>query len=277
MASVVAGVLTSHAPLITARPEVGDHAARARFVGALEELRRRLERARPDVIVMFVNDHVQNFFYDAMPALCVGVADAYWAPSEGGSRFLRVPARRVPGHRAWARELLVAGLEAGFDLAYSHELEFWDDVSVPLHFLLPEARVPIVPVLTNCVAPPLPPPRRSWELGAFVREFVARRPAAERVALVGTGGLSHWIGVPGHGRINPEFDRRVLGWIAEGRGDAVAALGTDEIERDAGNGGQELRNWIAVLGALPGVKGEVLAYEPVAEWLTGCGAVWMLV
>ncbi len=275
MARLVAGLLTSHAPLITARPAIAEPAARERFVGALAEMRRRLAEARPDVLVAFVNDHVQNFFYDAMPALCVGVADAYWAPSEGGSEFLRIPARRVPGARAWARALLDAGLEAGFDLAYSHELEFWDDVSVPLHFLLPDAAVPLVPVLTNCVAPPLPPPGRSWALGAFVREFVARRPAGERVALLGTGGLSHWIGVPGHGRINPAFDQRILGWIREGRGEAVAALSTDAIERDGGNGGQEIRNWIAVLGALPGVKGEVLAYEPVPEWLTGCGAVWL--
>ncbi|MBI4593168.1 MAG: extradiol ring-cleavage dioxygenase, partial [Candidatus Rokubacteria bacterium] len=246
MATIVAGILTSHAPLITATPVIAEPAARERFVGGLAEMRRRLAAARPDVLVTFVNDHVQNFFYNAMPALCVGVADSYWAPSEGGSRFLKIPARRVPGAKAWAQTLLAAGLGAGFDLAYAQELEFWDDASVPLHFLLPDATVPIVPVLTNCVAPPLPPPRRSFELGAFVREFVARRPAGERVALLGTGGISHWIGVPGHGRINPEFDQRILEAIQDGRGEAVAALSTDEIERDGGNGGQELRNWIAV-------------------------------
>src|SRR6266571_5117385 len=48
-----------------------------------------------------------------------------------------------------------------------------------------------------------------------------------------------------------------------------------EIERDGGNGGQEIRNWIALLGAVPGWKGEVLAYEPVAEWITGCATVWV--
>ena len=51
----------------------------------------------------------------------------------------------------------------------------------------------------------------------------------------------------------------------------------DEIERDGGNGGQEIRNWISVAAAVPGVKGEVLVYEPVKEWLTGCGAMWMQV
>jgi hypothetical protein len=275
MATIVAGLLIPHAPLITAKPVIGEPEKRERFVAALAEMRRRLEAARPDVLVAFVNDHVQNFFYDNLPAFCVGVADAYWAPSEGGSRFLKIPARRVAGAGAWSRALLEAGLEGGFDFAYSHELEFWDDLSVPLSFLAPDDGAPVVPVLTNCVAPPLPAPRRSWQLGGFVREFVGRRPAGERVALLGTGGLSHWIGVPGHGQVNPEFDRKVLAWIAEGRGDAVGALTTEEIERDGGNGGQEIRNWIAVLGALPGVKGELLVYDPVPDWLIGSGVVWL--
>jgi hypothetical protein len=97
------------------------------------------------------------------------------------------------------------------------------------------------------------------------------------VALIATGGISHWIGVPNTGHINPEWDRWVLDTIAEGRGEELAALTWDQIERDGGNGGQEIRNWISVLAAVPGVKGEVMVYEPVKEWLTGCGAVWMQV
>ena len=276
MGTIVAGCLTSHAPNITAKPVIADPQQRARFVAALETMRRRLLAAKPDVLVVFANDHLQNFFYDNMPAVCVGLATSYWAPSKGGAEFLRVPARQIPGARDWAKAFVQTGLERGFDLAYAHELEFWDDVSVPLHFLLPDASIPIVPILTNCVAPPLPRPHRSYELGAFVEAFVDdARPGAERVALLGTGGISHWIGVPGHGRINPEFDQRVLDAIRQGRGESLAQLTHDEIETAGGNGGQEIRNWIAVLGAFHGRKGEVLAYEPVPDWLTGCGAVWM--
>ncbi len=275
MAEIVAAVLASHAPGITARPDIADPGQRQRFVASLDLLRRRLDAARPDVLVAFVNDHIQNFFFDAMPAYCVGLAESYEAPAPGSAGFLRIPPRRVAGARAWARDLLAAGLEGGFDLAYSEELEFWDEVSIPLHFLMPEAAIPIVPVLTNCAAPPLPPPRRSYQLGAFVREFVARRPSDERVALLGSGGLSHWVGTPETGRINPDFDHRVLDWIRRGEGEALAALTHAEIEEQGGNGGQELRNWIAVLGALPGVTGEVLAYEPVPEWITGSATVWL--
>lgn len=276
MGTIVAACMTSHAPNITAKPAIADPQQRVRFLAGLEEIRKRLAAVRPDVLVVFANDHLQNFFYDSMPAFCVGVAESYWAPSEGGAKFLRVPARRIPGASAWAKAFVEAALDKGFDVNYSHELEFWDDLSVPLHFLMPEATVPIVPILTNCVAPPLPRPRRSYELGAFVEAFIDDvRPGAERVALLGSGGISHWIGVPGTGKINPEFDHRVLDAIEHGRGESLAFLTYDEIEKEGGNGGQEIRNWIAVLGALPDRKGEVMCYEPVPDWLTGSGAVWM--
>lgn len=277
MAEIVAAVLASHAPGITARPDIADPGQRERFVASWAVLRRRLEAARPDLLVAFVNDHIQNFFFNAMPAFCVGLADSYEAPSAGSAGFLRIPARRIPGARAWARQLLDAGLSAGFDFAYSEELEFWDEVSIPMHFLTPEAPVPIVPVLTNCAAPPLPTPRRSWELGALVRRVIDTRPAGERIALLGSGGISHWVGTPETGRINPDFDHQVLDWIRRGEGERLARLTHEEIEAQAGNGGQELRNWIAVLAALPGVTGEVLAYEPVPEWITGSALVRLAV
>jgi len=275
VATVVASCLTSHAPNMTATPDAAPE-QRARFLAGLAEMRRRLMAARPDLVIMFVNDHVQNFFYDNLPAYCIGVGPTHWAP-KGAATFLKIPQRQVPGAAAWGKALLAEGLEAGFDLAVSHDLEFWDDVSVPAHFLMPEGTLPILPVLTNCVAPPLPTPKRSWTLGGFVKRFIDTRPGDERVALIATGGISHWIGVPNTGHINPDWDRWVLGTIADRRGEELAMLTWEQIERDGGNGGQEIRNWISVLGAMPGVKGEVLAYEPVREWLTGCGAVWLQV
>jgi Catalytic LigB subunit of aromatic ring-opening dioxygenase len=273
MATIVAAAMTSHAPNMTATPDAAPE-QRQRFLAGLAEMRRRLIAARPDLVVMFVNDHVQNFFYDNLPAYCVGVGDKHWAP-RGAAGFLKIPERQVPGASGWGKALLAEGLEAGFDLAVSHDLEFWDDVSVPAHFLMPEGTLPIVPVLTNCVAPPLPTPKRSWALGRFVRRFIDARPSHERVALLATGGISHWIGVPNTGHINPDWDHWVLDTIAEGRGEELAALTWDQIERDGGNGGQEIRNWIAVVAAVPGLKGEVLTYEPVKEWLTGAGAIWL--
>src|SRR5437879_7599681 len=165
---------------------------------------------------MFVNDHLQNFAYNNLPAFCIGLAGSYEAPSEGGAAFMRIPARTLRGNPEWAMSLLEAGLAAGIDFAYSHDIESWDELSVPLHFLMPGGEVPLVTVYTNCAAPPLPTPRRCQQVGAFVGDFIRARPSGERVALVATGGISHWVGTPETGRINPEFDLRVLDKVARG-------------------------------------------------------------
>jgi len=273
--SRISAALTSHAPLITGKPEVSKPEQRDRLYEGFREIGRRLLAARPDRLVLFVNDHLQNFAYNNVPAFCVGLAASYDAPSEGGAKLMRMAPRKIGGHPAWAMALLEGGLAAGIDFAYSYEIESWDELSVPLHFLMPEGDVPIVTVYTNCAAPPLPTPRRCREMGAFVGGFVRSRPPRERIALVGTGGLSHWVGTPETGRINPDFDRRVLDHVVRGEVEPLARLTRDEIEREGGNGGQEIRNWIALLAAVPGWRGEVLAYEPVAEWITGCATVWV--
>jgi hypothetical protein len=275
MADIVAAALTSHAPLITGKPEIARPEQRDRLYAGFHELGRRLAAARPELIVMFVNDHLQNFPYSNLPAFCVGLADEYDAPSAGGGTFMRIPPRKLRGDRAWGMALLEAGLDAGFDFAYSYEIESWDELSVPLHFLTPNGDVPIVPIYTNCAAPPLPRLRRCHEMGAFVGSFLRARPGARRVALVASGGISHWVGTPDTGRINPEWDQQVLDHIARADVEPLLAFTHADIERDGGNGGQEIRNWVALLGAVPGWKGELLAYEPVAEWITGCATVWV--
>jgi len=128
---------------------------------------------------MFVNDHLQNFPYSNLPAFCVGLADDYDAPSAGGGAFMRIPPRKLRGDRATAMALLEAGLDEGFDFAYSYEIESWDELSVPLHFLTPDGDIPIVPVYTNCAAPPLPripAPLRPWA-SATLRPPATGRPS----------------------------------------------------------------------------------------------------
>src|SRR5262245_65587177 len=126
MAEIVAAALTSHAPLITGKPEIAEPGQRDRFYAGYREIHRRLAAARPDLFVMFVNDHLQNFPYSNMPAFCVGLAPSYDAPSPGGSRLMRIPARTLRGAPAWGMELLESGLAGGIAWAYSYEIESWD-------------------------------------------------------------------------------------------------------------------------------------------------------
>src|SRR5437660_12132618 len=97
MAEVVLAALTSHAPMITGKPEVSRPEQRDRLYDGFHELRRRLAAARPDLPVMFVNDHLQNFPYSNMPAFCIGVAKYYDAQSAGDAPRRRIPTRKTRG------------------------------------------------------------------------------------------------------------------------------------------------------------------------------------
>src|SRR3989442_11341478 len=142
MATIVAACMTSHAPNMTATPAAAPE-QRKRFLAGLEEMRRRLVAARPDLVVTFVNDHVQNFFYDNLPAYCVGVGDKHWAP-RGAAGFLKIPERQVPGASDWSKALLVTGLEAGFPPPVSPDPRFLDGLSGPAPFLTPAGTPPVL-------------------------------------------------------------------------------------------------------------------------------------
>src|SRR5437762_12987932 len=107
---------------------------------------------------------------------------------------MRIPPRKVRGAPAWGMALLERGLAAGVDFAYSYEIEGWDELPVPLHFLTPEGNIPIAPVYTNCAAPPLPTPRRCHEVGASVGQCIGSRPPRVRVALARIDGISLLLG-----------------------------------------------------------------------------------
>jgi aromatic ring-opening dioxygenase catalytic subunit (LigB family) len=233
-----------------------------------EEVKRRLEAARPDALLVVGTDHLKTFFFDNMPSFCLGVGEECSAWGEGG-----VPNYRVRVHQPLARAILRSCLEGGFDLSCSEEMRLDHGFMTPLHFIRPEMDVPIMPLFQNCFVSPQPTPKRCYELGRAIRAAIEKSGGGERVALIGTGGLSHWVGHPKMGTVNADFDRHVLDMIASGRGKDLTELKFEDAEKEAGNGANEIRNWITILGAVNGGKGEILAYEPVPAWATGIGIV----
>jgi len=97
--------------------------------------------------------------------------------------------------------------------------------------------------------------------------------AADRVAVLGTGGLSHWIGVPRTGEINEGFDQDFLNRFVVGDVPGLVALDSDWVIEEAGNGAAEIRNWIIAAEAIRPRGRTQLAYEPVRSWKTGIGLV----
>jgi protocatechuate 4,5-dioxygenase beta chain/2,3-dihydroxyphenylpropionate 1,2-dioxygenase len=88
--------------------------------------------------------------------------------------------------------------------------------------------------------------------------------------VIATGGLSHAPAVPGAERIIDEaFDREFLAHVEAGNHAALVGLANSRIDA-AGYGAWELRMWLTMLGTVPERKGDILAYEAVPEWETGC-------
>ena len=71
--------------------------------------------------------------------------------------------------------------------------------------------------------------------------------------------------------VNEKWDRRFLDALARGDKSQVCGLSMEEIEAEAGNGGPEVLNWAAMMGAMGGRPARVLNYEPVIEWICGMG------
>jgi aromatic ring-opening dioxygenase catalytic subunit (LigB family) len=273
MSEIVAGIAMSHVPLMATHPHTANEDQRNRFMAGLDQARDILARTRPDTIVIFSTDHFDRCFYDNLPAFLVGIGDFAEGPVNG---WAGLPKVRIALAHELGRLIVGEGLERGVDFAYSLELGLDHAEVVPLKFLTPEFDVPIVPIVVNAFAPPMPSLKRCFDVGAFVRSVVEQWPRNKRVAIVGTGGLSHWVGPPETGTVNAEFDRWFMNCLSEGRASEVFEQyrHAEELEKVAGNGGQEIRDWLAVAGAMPSrMRARVLAYEPIRQWFTGTGVM----
>jgi aromatic ring-opening dioxygenase catalytic subunit (LigB family) len=256
----------SHAPGITARAERADTQTRQALEGALHRMGDEIRATRPDALVVVAAEHFANFFMNNMPAFAMGMADAYEGPIEDEG-FLRIPRARVPGNKALSRKLIEQVMQT-VDVAYAEEWKFDHGISVPLHFLTPNYDLPIVPANINCQGPPLTPLRRAWAFGEALRAAADSVP--ERIALIGTGGISHWPATPDSGKINEKWDREFLArWAANDR-EALLSYSDAEIYRQAGQGGFEIRTFIAAAAAAKGATGEIQFCEPVPVFAVSC-------
>lgn len=273
MAQIVAGIAASHVPFMATRPETASEEQRGRVMAGLASARDIVAAARPDAIVIFSTDHFDRCFYDNLPAFLVGIGESAEGPVNEWLGLPKVKVNLVP---ELGRLIVSEGLDRGVDFAYSHELGLDHAEVVPLSFITPGFTIPIVPIVVNAFAPPMPSLKRCFDVGAFIRNVIEQWSANKRVAVVGTGGLSHWVGPPETGTINEEFDHWFMDSLLAGRSAEVFEKyrRADELEKVAGNGGQEIRDWLAVAGAMPpGLKPRILAYEPIRQWATGTGVM----
>ena len=292
----------SHSPFATMLPPPDPGAPGGRFLADAATVATAVAALAPDALVVIGPDHFHANFYDAMPPFALGVEEVRGF-GDFGSRSGPLPAASP---LAWSiRDGLARD---GFDISLSYALTVDHGITQSYEMIRGDADLPLVPLVVNTAAPPLPSLERCVRLGRSLGAAI-RSAGSSRVLVVASGGLSHWLpsndprdaSLPAerragiiHGRrdvrafsadreprvramagnpdapVNVEWDAWFLKQLTTGDLDPVTALGDEGLEQRAGSGGHEIRTWLIGMAA----AGQPLvwtSYEPVPEWITGMG------
>lgn len=253
MAAVAGCICTSHVPAIGGAIAKGvqEDPYWKPFFDGFPPVRTWLEQVKPDIAVVFYNDHGLNFFLDTMPTFAVGAAREYRNEDEGWG----IPALgSFPGDPQFSWHIIESLVGEEFDPASCQKMLVDHAFALPMQLLWPdEHKRPraTVPIAINTVQHPLPSPRRCFKFGQAVGRAIASYPGDLKVVILGTGGLSHQLDGERAGHINKEFDLQCMEKLVGDPG-ALLHYSIDDLIEIAGSQGVELINWIAARGALAG-------------------------
>lgn len=297
---IVGFVGMSHSPSWDMSPSIeGPGAA---YVAAAMAAQRQMKAVGATHFVVFGSDHFRNFFFDVMPAFCIG------AEKVAGFGDFSAPKGELPTNPTLGRFIAEQVMADDFDPAVSFNMSIDHGISQPYAALTPDLSIPITPILINCTGGPMPSPRRCHAFGQAVGRAIRAAPGDGRVVVVGSGGLSHSPPsvspdnpavsaesrdyvingrlraaefnamrekqsfdrrkLGGTGPINEAFDRWFLDQVKAGDMASVTAISGADLLAQAGEGGQEIRGWLAALGAWGGPIDQVI-YDPTPTWITG--------
>jgi hypothetical protein len=254
-----------------------------RITAAFENLERRLADYRPDALIMVGDD--QGEIFDRLAGMpTIGLFLGEEAAGSLGLEHLGESAPkemvRLRGHPELAEFIAQGLIERNFDLTCVRELRPMGRAGRGLGHaftrtapkLMPDLKIPVVIVFLNCYYPPLPTARRCYDLGRALRELLDERP--ERIAIYGSGGLSHDPIGPRAGWIDEPLDRFLLQALAAGKPERLLGLYTFDSDT-VRSGTGEIRNWITVAGACHDRRATVIDYIPAYHAVTGLGfAAW---
>jgi protocatechuate 4,5-dioxygenase beta chain len=262
MATVVGGIGTTHVPSIgraIADGKQNDPYWKPFFRG-FDYVHYWLARTKPDIAIVFYNDHGLNFFLDKLPTFAIGAAAEYRSEDEGWG----IPvSRSIAGEPDLSWHLINALVADEFDVTMCQEMLIDHAVTIPMALIWPSSAlsdrswpVKIVPIEINTVQHPLPSLARCLKLGQSIGRAVSSYPQDLRVVVVGTGGLSHQLDGTRAGFINKEFDALCLDKIVA-EPETLTRYSIHDLVELSGSQGVEFLNWMAMRGALTGRVNEL--------------------
>jgi len=251
MATIVGGIATSHTPTIGFAVDTDKQKdpVWAPIFEGYKPVQKWLAEKRPDVLFYIYNDHVTSFFFDHYSHFALGVGERYWPADEGGGPRKLPP---IQGHPALARHI-AAGLVADeFDLSYFQAKGLDHGFFSPMSLLWPHEHGwpgAIIPLAVGVLEFPIPSARRCFKLGRSLRKAVQSYPEDLKVAIVGTGGLSHQVHGERAGFNNTPWDMEFLELLEKDPEKLTELTIADYAER-GGVEGAEVIMWLIMRGAL---------------------------
>jgi len=256
MATIVGGIATSHTPTIgfALDAKKQQDPVWAPIFAGYQPVKDWLAAKKPDVLFFIYNDHITSFFFDHYSHFTLGVGAKYWVADEGGG------ARKLPpiqGHPGLAKHVATGLVADEFDLSFFQEKGLDHGCFSPLSLLWPhETGWPgaIVPLQVGVLQVPIPSAKRCFKLGRSLRKAIESYPEDIRVAIVGTGGLSHQIQGERAGFNNTPWDMEFLE-LLEKDPEKLTSLTIADYATRGGMEGSEVIMWLIMRGALaPKVK-----------------------
>jgi len=193
MAQIVGCVNTSHVPAIGKALALGlqDDPYWSPFFSGFPPIHEWLAEVKPDVAVVFYNDHGLNFFLDKMPTFAIGAAQQYVNGDEG---FGAPDTPPFAGDEALSWHLINHLVDHDFDMTICQDMMIDHAFALPLKLLFPRegkwaCPVTTVPISINTILYPFPSARRCAALGKTVGDAIRSWDEDKRELEVGTGDM----------------------------------------------------------------------------------------
>jgi aromatic ring-opening dioxygenase catalytic subunit (LigB family) len=250
MGKIVTAIGTVHAPQLFVRPPSEDPVQLDADISAMRLLGKDLDESRPDLAIVIGNDHMETFFLTSVPTFAILAGERSRAEFAGKSYDL-------PIHQGFAEDLLDRLVNAGFDMAYSQDAVLGHAFAAVYEWVIEGRAIPVVPIFVNAYLPPLPTPRRCEELGKAFAKVIADRP--ERVAIIASGGMSHFPGTWKYPKPDFAFDYWAIAQMEKGNHEALLSLTSEQLDLV---GNTEMLSWMILFGAIGNQPGELITYQP---------------
>ena len=273
MGKIVGGFWMPHDPVMLVAPDAPPKAQQDAVWGAYEECARRMAELNPTSVIIVGCDHYILFGTHCLPRYLIGVGDVD-GPIE---RLPMLERGVVKNHEELANHIVTEGEKQRIDWAVGRSFTMDHAFAIPHQFVVKPAEklldrtLPSIPVYLACGVDPFMSFERCVDLGEQIRAAVESFDEDERVVIIGSGGISHWVGTVEMGKVDAEFDQEILQHGVNGDLKALCSYSNEEILRRGGNGAMEIRTFATAMAAVPNATGEIIAYEPVPEWVTGLG------